>query len=173
MVHMARAYLTEKQMPRSYGFFAITHAASMMNAIPGKVDGGLASPFLLVHGVGHDERTWIPLFSLCYFHHTKDGDLSRLKHQAQTMDSIIVGRSPTSNALLVYNPRTKQYYEPDSYRIDSYRLPGSVYSNVKYDGGLFCSLDRDDNPSFEEKYPPGTRVERIDPSTNMLLAFGR
>ena len=86
------------------------------------------------------------------------------------MDGIIIGRSPTSNALLVYNPRTKQYYEPDSYRIDSYRLPGSVYSDVKYDGGLFCSLHRDDNPSFEEKYPPGTRVERIDPSTNMLLA---
>ncbi len=86
------------------------------------------------------------------------------------MDGIIVGRSPTSNALLVYNPRTKQYYEPDSYRIDSYPLPGLVYSNVKYDGGLFCSLLRDDNPSFEEKYPPGTRVERIDPSTNLLLA---
>jgi hypothetical protein len=65
MVHMAWAYLTEKQMPRSYWFFAITHAARMMNAIPGKVDGGLASPFLLVHGVGHDKRTWIPLFSLC------------------------------------------------------------------------------------------------------------
>ena len=58
MVHMARAYLTEKQMPRSYWFFAITHAARMMNAIPGKVDGGLASPFLLVHGVGHE-----PVFS--------------------------------------------------------------------------------------------------------------
>ncbi len=86
------------------------------------------------------------------------------------MDGIIVGRSPTSNALLVYNPRTKQYYEPDSYRIDSYRLPGSVYPDVKYDGGLFCSLHRDDNPSFEEKYPPGTCVERIDPSTRMLLA---
>ena len=170
MVHMARAYLTEKQMPRSYWFFAITHAARMMNAIPGKVDGGLASPFLLVHGVGHDERTWIPLFSLCYFHHTKDGDQSRSKHQAHTMDGIIVGRSPTSNALLVYNPRTKQYYEPDSYRIDSYRLPALVYPAIRYDGGLFCSLHRDDNPSFEEKYPPGTHVERVDPSTNQLLA---
>ena len=170
MVHMARAYLTEKQMPRSYWFFAITHAARMMNIIPSKVDSGLASPFLLVHGVGHDERTWIPLFSLCYFHHTKDGDLSRSKHQAHTMDGIIIGRSPTSNALLVYNPQTKQYYEPDSYRIDSYRLPGSVYSDIKYDGGFFCSLHRDDNPSFEEKYPPGTRIERIDPSTKMLLA---
>ena len=29
---------------------------------------------------------------------------------------------------------------------------------------------RDDNPPFEEKDPPGTRVERVDPATTMLLA---
>jgi hypothetical protein len=87
-----------------------------------------------------------------------------------TMDGIIIGCSPTSNALLVYNPRNKQYYEPDSYRIDSYRLPGLVYHDIHYDGGLFCQLMRDDNSSIEEKYPPGTRIECIDPSTNMLLA---
>ena len=86
------------------------------------------------------------------------------------MDGVIIGRSPTSNALLVYNPRNKQDYEPDSYRIDSYRLPGSVYQDLKYYGGLFCSLYRDDNPPIEELYPPGTRVERLDPTSNMLLA---
>jgi hypothetical protein len=41
---------------------------------------------------------------------------------------------------------------------------------LKYDGGLFCSLLWDNNPRFEEKYPPGTYVERFDPSTNMLLS---
>jgi hypothetical protein len=46
MVHMARAYLTEKQMPCMFWFYAITHAARMMNAIPGKYSGQLASPFL-------------------------------------------------------------------------------------------------------------------------------
>jgi hypothetical protein len=86
------------------------------------------------------------------------------------MDGIIIGRSPTSNALLVYNPRNKQYNKPDSYRIDSYCLPGSVYRDLKYDGGLFCSLYRDNNPPIEELYPSGTRVERIDPTSNMLLA---
>ncbi len=55
MVHMACAYLTEKQMPSTFWFYAITHMAPMMNAIPGKHSGRLASPFLLVHGVGHDE----------------------------------------------------------------------------------------------------------------------
>jgi hypothetical protein len=55
MVHMACAYLTEKQMPCTFWFYAITHAARMMNAIPGEHSGCLASPFLLVHGMGHDE----------------------------------------------------------------------------------------------------------------------
>jgi hypothetical protein len=50
MVHMARAYLTEKQMPRTFWFYAITHAARMMNTIPGKWKDRLALPFMLVHG---------------------------------------------------------------------------------------------------------------------------
>ncbi len=86
------------------------------------------------------------------------------------MDGIVISRSPTSYALLVYNPRNKQYYQPDSYQLDSYRLPTLVYSNIKYDGDLFWSLVHDDNPAMEEKYPPGTGVERMDPATNMLLA---
>jgi hypothetical protein len=36
MVHMSRAYKTEKQMPRSFWFFLVVHSARMMNAIPGK-----------------------------------------------------------------------------------------------------------------------------------------
>jgi hypothetical protein len=67
MVHMARAYLTEKQMPRSFWFYAIVHSACMMNTIPGKFGGKLASPFLHVHGLGHDEQTWFPFLSNLVF----------------------------------------------------------------------------------------------------------
>jgi hypothetical protein len=42
--------------------------------------------------------------------------------------------------------------------------------SIIYDGDLFCSLLRDDNPHFKEKYPPGTRVEHIDPIPNMLVS---
>jgi len=143
----------------------------MMNAIPGKLHCKLASPFPLVHGVEHDERTWFLLFLVCYFYHNRDGDVAQSHSQAHTMDGIAVGRSPTSNALLVYNPRTKKYYEPDFYRLDPYQLPSSVYPSLTYDGGLFCSLYRDANPLMEESYPPGTRVKRIDPSSHMLLAL--
>ncbi len=148
--------LTEKQMPWLFWFYAITHTERLMNAIPGKHSGLLASPFLLVHGIGHNKR--IPLFSLSYFHHEQDGNLQRSKHQAHTMDGTVIGRSPTSNALMVYNPKNKQYYKPNSYRVDPYHLPGSAYPNIKYNGGLFCSLLCDDNPHYKEKYPPGTQM---------------
>ena len=36
MVHMARAYLIEKQMNWSLWLYAVEHSAPMMNAIPGK-----------------------------------------------------------------------------------------------------------------------------------------
>jgi hypothetical protein len=170
MVHMARAYLTKKQMPHTFWFYSITHAAWMMNAIPGRHSGCLATPFLLVHGVGHDEQTWVPLFLLAYFHHKKDSNVQRSKHQAHTRDGIVISCSPTSNALLVYNPRNKQYYELDRYHLDPYCLPGLAYPSIKYDSDLFCSLLHDDNPKFEEKYPPGTQVEHIDSVTNMLLS---
>jgi len=64
MVHMARAYLTEKQMPRIFWYYAIKHAARMMNMIPGRYSNKLAFPFMLVHGVRPDPRTWLPIFSL-------------------------------------------------------------------------------------------------------------
>ncbi len=166
---MAHAFLTKKHMPCTFLFYAITHAARMMNAIPGKHSGWLASPFLLVRSIGHNEWTWVPLFSLAYFHHKKDGDIQCSKHQAHTIDGIVIGRSPTSNALLVYNPCNKQYYEPDIYHLDPYHLPSLVYPSIKYEGGLFVSLLCGDKPQFKEKYLPGTQVERINPSTNMLV----
>ncbi len=126
----------------------------MMNAIPCKVHGHLAFPFLLVYGVGHDKRTWIPLFLLCFIHQDKGSPVKQSKHQAHTMDGIVIGCSPIPNALMVYNPCNKQYYEPDSYQIDSFRLPNSVYPDIENDGGLFCYLLRNNNPSMEEKYPP-------------------
>jgi hypothetical protein len=66
MVHMARAYLTEKQMSCNFWFYAITHAARMMNTIPGKFKDHLALAFMLVHGIGQDVCTWTQLFSVLF-----------------------------------------------------------------------------------------------------------
>jgi hypothetical protein len=68
-------------------------------------------------------------------------------------------------AIFAYNPRNQKYYKPDSYRIDPYRLPSSVYSNIKYDSGLFVSLHQDDIAPISEPFTPGTRVAKVNPTT--------
>jgi hypothetical protein len=110
MVHMSWAYLTEKQMPHTYWYFAIKHTARMMNMILGKYHNKLVSPFMLIHGLHPDRRTWLPLFLQCYFHHEKDSDASCSKHQAHTLDGIVVGQSSTYNAILVYYSWNQWYY---------------------------------------------------------------
>jgi hypothetical protein len=172
MVHMSRAYLMEKQMPRTFWYYAIKHAARVMNMIPGQYNNKLASLFMLVHSVPPDPRTWLPIFSVCYFHHEKDSNASCSKAQAHTLDGIILGHLPTSNAILVYNPRNQRYYEPDSYKIDSYRLPSSVYPTIVYNGGLFVSLHHGEASSISEPYPPGTRVVEPSSSNDDVLRSG-
>jgi hypothetical protein len=78
-------------MPCPFWYFAIKHMARMMNMIPGKYRTKLASPFMLVHGVRLDPKTWLPLFSLCYFHHGKNSNASCSKNQAHTLDGIVIG----------------------------------------------------------------------------------
>lgn len=167
---MLRAYLTEKQMPRRFWFHSIRHSAQMMNHIPAKYGNKLPPPFMLVRGPQDDCCSWLPLFSLYHFHHDTDGPIKCSKNQAQTMEGIIISRCPDSNAALVYNPHNKNFYQPETYRIDPHRLPGSIYLNIKYDGGLFCALKRDKNPSQDEEFPPGIRVEQQHPTTKMLCS---
>jgi hypothetical protein len=105
------------------------------------------------------------LFLVCYFHHKKDRDASRSKSQAHTMDGIVLGQFSTSNAIYVYYPSNQRYYEPDSYRFDPYRLPSSIYPTIKYNGGLFVSLYRNNNPAISEPYHPGTQVLEVHPTS--------
>ena len=59
------------------------------------------------------------------------------------MIGIAVGRSTKTNALSVYNPVTKQYYEPDTYKFDPSCLPCTEFpSRINYDGGLHADLYR-------------------------------
>ncbi len=118
---------------------------------------------MLVHGVRPDQQAWLPIFSLCYFHHENDSN-------ASTFDGIIIGHDPKSTAILVYNPHNQKYYKPDRYRIDLYPLPSLVYSNNKYDGGLFVSLHRDEIALISEPFPPGTKVAKVNPTSSHTLS---
>ena len=80
------------------------------------------------------------------------------------LDGSIIGRSPTSNAILVYKPRNQCYFKSYSYKIDTYRLPSSVIPTIIYDGDLFVLLHRGDVPAISELYPPGTHIK--EPSSS-------
>ncbi len=73
-----------------------------------------------------------------------------------------------SNAILVYNPHNQRYYKPDSYRLDPYGLPSSVYPMIVYNGGIFVSLHWDDAAPISKPYPPGTCAKDVNTSTNVL-----
>ena len=45
IVTMVRAYITEKQVGRNFWFYAVSHAASMLNQVPGRLGRRLTSPF--------------------------------------------------------------------------------------------------------------------------------
>jgi hypothetical protein len=119
---------------------------------------------MLAHGVRPDQRTWLLLFLICYFDHKKDSDAQHSTNQAHMLDGIVIGPSPMSNAILVYNPRNQCYYKPDSYKIDPYCVPSLVYPTIIYNGSLFVSLHRGDTPSISKPYPPGTPIK--EPSTS-------
>jgi hypothetical protein len=51
IVRMARAYITMKQVGHEFWYYAIKHAALMINQVPGQLGCTLNLPFELVHGV--------------------------------------------------------------------------------------------------------------------------
>ena len=164
MVRMARGYLTEKQMPRTFWFFAVENAARMMNMLPGRWNKQLTSPFQLVHAQRPSPKTWFQPFSVGFWTQettTFEGNTeTKSKTQSQSMAGIAIGRDHKSNAMLFYNPTNKKYYTPGDYKLDSSRLPHSVFPEIQYDGGLFCTLLRDQN-RLPEPYAPGLRVRKV------------
>ena len=105
---MAREFITEKQVGREFWYFAVCHAAMMINQVPGQLGLKLTTLFELVHNSKPDSKTWFKLFSIGYFNHDTDNYESRSKNQAHT---------------LVEN---KEF--PHSYKKD--KLPTSIQTNA-------------------------------------------
>ena len=112
--------------------------------IPAKVNKRLTTSFELVHRVNPDVHIWFPLFSVIFFYKEDDINHDRTNFEADAMIGIAVGRSTKTNALWVYNPTTKTYYKPDTYKFDLSRcLSNEWLDKIQYDGGLYINLYRD------------------------------
>ena len=112
MIQMSRAFITENQVGRKFWYFAVQHAAMILNQVPGRLGLKLTTPFELVHNSKPDSKKWFELFSIGYFNHNIDNAESRSKLQAHTLYGIAVGWDDRSNYIIFYNPITPSYYRP-------------------------------------------------------------
>ena len=155
---MARAYINDKQMPKSFWYWAIKHASKIQNIFPIKHDNQFTTPYELVFKTKPDYCQLIRLFSTVYFTHTKDNTKLRTNVQAHSLAGIAVGWSDTANGLLVYNPVSKELYTTSIYKIDEHNATKN-YFNLKYDGGMFSGLySTDSTQNLPEFFPIGTSV---------------
>ena len=156
--HMARAFVTDKHMPRSYWFWAIRHAARVHNIFPIKFENKITTHHELVYGSKPDYRQLFRLFSTAYFSHTKDGTKTRTNVQSHSMQGIAVGWSDTANGMEIYNPITKQLYTTTVYKLDEHNQT-KLHFNLTYDGGIYSGLlSLDSTQNLPEPYPIGTAV---------------
>jgi hypothetical protein len=84
MLAMARNWLVSAQLPGTFWFYAIRHAAEVCNYFPYKLeDGAFTTPFQLVHKAKPDLRVLFPTFGLAAVHHERVGTtlLINLKHK--------------------------------------------------------------------------------------------
>ena len=54
LIKTARVYITENQVGREFWYFAVQHAAMMINQVPERLGLKLVTPFELVHNIKHD-----------------------------------------------------------------------------------------------------------------------
>ena len=159
IIQMAQAIITEKQFGQEFWYFAVRHAAMMVNKVLSRLGHKLTTPFELVHNSKPDFKTWIELFYVGYFNHDTDTADSHFKLQTHTLDGIFVVQYSSSNSIVFYNPITFSYYYPTDFSIDKSRLPITNFPNsLIFDGGLtFGQLINKTDPIYEP-FSLGTRV---------------
>ena len=154
---MARAFLHQRQIPRMYWFWAIRHAYQINNYFPCKVNDTKTTPLELVYGVRPDFSTLLPLFSVAYFKHDRDGSRARDGTEAKGMQGILLDRSDKADGYLIYSPFTKEFYASSDCKIDSGSSTATMF------GGLFVGLyDSSAVSDGVEPYPPGTSITYKD-----------
>jgi hypothetical protein len=159
LVRMARSYITEKQVGREFWYWAVRHAAMMLNQVPGRLGRKLTTPFELVNNKKLDSKTWFKLFSIGYFPVESKAGEAASASQSHSLDGIAIGRDDKSNTILFYNPITKKYYSPSVFKLEQSHLPVMLYpKNICYDGGFVCGPLRNCTDFITEPFPPGTRV---------------
>ena len=100
LIQMAIELITEKQLGREFWYFAVRHAAMMLNQVPGQLVLKLTMPFELVHNAKPNSKTGFELFYIGSFNHDTYNAKSRSKLKAHTLEGIAVSRDDRSKSII-------------------------------------------------------------------------
>jgi hypothetical protein len=149
IVSIARNWLASAELPSTFWFYAVHHAAEVCNYFPMSMeDGTFSTPFELAHHSKPDLRVLFKPFALAAVQQERVGDNVLEKIASQSMPMIAIGHCPTSNGLQFYNPANSTFVSSIDYTFQHHVTSGSRF-------GL--------------KYQPGTLTYRLD-ETNTIYA---
>jgi hypothetical protein len=166
---MARAFITDMQMPKNFWYWALRQSIQVMNYIPCTVFGISTTPHELVYGIKPDRWILFCLFSTGYFCKLRDNSVHRSGIGTSTsMQGIALGRCCKTDGMIFYSPHSKELYMSLDCKIDEGRHTPMAF-NLHYDGGIFVGQYSHNTSSSFEPYREGTTVSyptRINPSSN-------
>jgi len=128
---MSRSWLASALLPCQFWWHALKRSTEISNYFPIRIDNKLTTPHELTYGTKPDMRSLVPIFTVAYvnYKHPKS-------FQTQTIRTITIGRSDTTNTPEFYHPSTKQIITSNAYKIDETLTPGPAF-NLPYDGGFY------------------------------------
>ena len=79
LIQNFRASITKNQTGREFWYFAVCHAAIIINQVHGDLGLKISTPFELVHNNKPNSKKWFEIFSIGYFNSTVDNTKRRYK----------------------------------------------------------------------------------------------
>ena len=112
---MARSFLAEAHLPKSFWFWALHESVARMNLIPvkyGPNPSDITTPHKLYYGTPPDYHVLFPFGSISYYHHPQDGGRgNRNTFESQAFTGIALGRSDNANGLMLWNSTMRSLWE--------------------------------------------------------------
>jgi hypothetical protein len=158
MVTMARNWLASAELPQSFWYYAVRRAAEVCNYFPITLeDGSLITPFELVHATKPDLRNLFKPFSLAAVRRERIGNDTLGKFESQSLPMITLGKCPTSNGLLFYNPVNCTFVSSIDYVFQPNTTSGSRFG-FKYIPGTFVYRLDETNTIYSPQFPLESNV---------------
>jgi len=151
-------WLASAELPSSYWFYAVKCAAEVCNYFPFKMeDGSYSTPFELVHHNKPDLRVLFRLFALAAIRRERVNSDNLGKFDSQSLPMITVGKCPSSDGLLFYNPVNHTFVSSINYQFQHHVASGAGFG-LRYQSGTFIHRLDETNTVYAPKFALDSKV---------------